>query len=173
MNPPSWPITTLIGVIAGYLFPRIINVFVYAFRRLKRERVEGSWMVYHTTNRDGKPQIEKSTFEIKKGIMSEFSVKENRKGIGIISKGTLRFERNYWLIHLKAETHDEEISMRLINPIPTADDFTWGMYLSLDFQGNPIAGAIILSRKELSDDEVLKLLSSKIKTNKEMKLITV
>lgn len=174
LNQPDWVTVTFIGAIIGYILPYIIKFVVFIFRKFQHDTAEGSWFVYHPSNRGGKLQIEKSAWRIGKGIFNPFVVRETREGVrGLVAKGSLYYERNFWLIRLKAIMHDEEVSIRLFNPISTADEIVWGLYLSLDFQGNPIAGPVVISRKELSPDEMLQFLSGKLKVDNKMKLITL
>jgi len=174
MTQPNWIVISLIGALAGYLLPYLVKAVLYAVRRFRRARIEGKWYVYHITkDTNGKFKVEPDVFKIRKGFLSEFVVNsykdETRR-----SNGRLSFERNYWLIALKNIEHKEQVSIRLLNPIPTKDDDpTWGLWLGIDFQGNMIAGPVAISRKELSEDEALRFLLDNTKISSKMKTISV
>lgn len=174
MDQPNWIITTLLGVIAGYLFPYLIRFLLLVIRRFQREIAEGVWHGYHVANREGTSYIEHYLWNIRKGLLSEYVIKETRPPLkGTIYKGTLSFERNFWLIKLHALKHKEEVSIRLFSPITTADEKTWGLYLGLDFQGRSSSGPIVISKEEMTDTDVLKLFSEKISVQSKMRFIFI
>jgi hypothetical protein len=175
MGEPNWILVTFIGALAGYLLPHLSKVLVYVARRFQRATIEGKWYVYHITNRGGELQVEPAAWNIRKGYDSKFVVVESFKEDlkGPMYKGQMSFERNFLLVKLRAVKHEEEVSIRLFNPIPTADAYTWGLFLSLDFQGNPIAGPVAISRRELSPADALELLLDKTKVHANMKVLTL
>jgi hypothetical protein len=171
MGEPNWIMVTLLGAIAGYLLPYFIKVLILVLRRFQREIAEGVWHVYHITIREGTPQIEHTVWNIRKGLLSEYVVKESKPSLkGTIYKGTLSFERNFWLIKLNSK-HEEGVSIRLYKPITTAHERTWGLYLSFDFQGRAMAGPLVISKQEIIDVEILKFLSEKVSIQSKVRLI--
>ena len=172
MSEPNWVITIILGAIVGFLLPYILNLVRFIRRFFKKEIAEGNWYVYHMINRDGIIQVENSMWKIKKGFYSKFIVEE-RKVDYVLYKGLLVFERNFWLVRLKGIKHDEEVYIRLINPIPTQDTRTQGLFLSLDYNGIATAGPVLISRKEILQDKVKKIFFNKIKIDNEARLISV
>lgn len=173
MNEPDWVLTTLIGAVAGCLLPYFIKSLSFVARRFRREMAEGEWYVYHTTNRGGILDIQPAIFSIRKGFDAKFVVEERREGLKYpMYKGTLRSERNFWLVRLQGVKHVEEVLIRFYSPIPSRDAVTWGLYLGVDFEGNPMSGPIMISRQEFSTEYALNFLLAKTKVHSEMGLLT-
>jgi hypothetical protein len=174
MGEPNWIVTTLLGAIAGYLFPYLIKFLLFVARRFRRDIAEGIWHEYHITNREGTPYIEHYLWNIRKGLLNEYVIKETRPPLKeVIYQGTLSFERNFWLIKLRALKHKEEASIRLFSPITTADERTWGLFLALDFQGRAIAAPLVISKEEMTDTDVLKLFSDKVSVQSKTRVIFI
>lgn len=172
MSEPNWVITTIIGAIVGYLTPYAVKMSRYMLRRFEKEIAEGTWHVYHPTIRDGSALIEHSIWNISKGILVKYVVKETKaQSTSVIYKGDLRLERNHWLIKLRGVRHAEEASIRFYNPVPTEDARTWGLYVSIDYHGNPISGPGLISREELSDAEVMMIITKKFTIDTEFKIL--
>jgi hypothetical protein len=173
MNEPHWALTTIIGAMTGWLLPHLVRGVVLLIRRFRRGVVDGRWFVYHVAKRDGRLRVEPSVWNIRKGLKSSFVVEEVRKGLETpMYKGDLLFERNFWLVRLNGVTHEEELLIRLISPIPTEDASTWGLYLGIDVQGKAIAGPIMVSREELSVAEASEFLMEKTRVYSKMRLLT-
>jgi hypothetical protein len=169
-------IRILVGALIGFTLPHLVRAVAYFIRRLRRARIEGKWFVYHPSHKASKPQMIPSTWYITKGFTSLFAIREDRKeGSGATisgyAKGQIHIESNCLLIKLHTTQHEEEVSMRLFNPISTADEILWGLYLSLDFQGKPTAGPIVVSRSELSEEDVMRFLSDRLGTQDKYKLL--
>jgi hypothetical protein len=173
MVQPNWVLTTLIGALAGYLFPYLGKALLFVARRFRREIVEGKWYAYHTTNLDGELQVVQSVWSIRKGFYSKFAVKVEKETLSDpMYIGILLLERNFWLVRLKGVKHEEEVVIRLFSPVPTGDAATWGLWLGIDFQGNPMAGPVMISREEVSIADALEFFSDKTKVHSKMRLLT-
>lgn len=173
MNDSNWILTTIIGAVVGWLLPYLVRTAVFIVRRFRRGIFDGKWCVYRVTNQDGKLKIEPSTWDIRKGFSSKFVVRETREGLETpIYKGSLFFERNFWLVRLSGVGHEEEILIRLFSPIPAENTSTWGLYLGIDFEGKPAAGPIMISREELPTASASELLQEKTRVHSRMRLLT-
>jgi hypothetical protein len=173
MNEPNWVLTTVIGAVTGWLLPYLVRGVVFVVRRFRRGAVEGRWYVYHVADRDGRLRVEPSIWHIRKGFSSSFAVEEMRKGLETpMYKGSLLFERNFWLVRLSGVEHEEELLIRLLTPIPTEKASTWGLYLGIDVQGRPVAGPILVTREELPVADASGVLLEKTKVHSRMRLLT-
>lgn len=174
MTQPSWIVTTLVGVIAGYLVPYFVRVLLYLVSRFQHTPLDGKWYAYRFTNRDKGLQLQHNTWRIRRGYSTKYVVESFYEGLkDPVYKGNVSLERNFWLVKLKAVKHDEEVQIRLFAPIPTQDIYTWGLSLAVDFLGNPISRPFVISRRELTDEEAEDLLIKKAKINSKYKILSL
>ena len=176
MPQPNWIIIIFIGAIVGYLFPHLVKSFKYIVRRFRKETIEGLWYTYFVTNEGGEIKIAHKTWRIQKGYVSKFNIESylyDGKEKKAVYKGKVYFERNFWLFRYEAIDHKEEVSGRLFDPITNRNLRTWGLYMALDFQGNPISGPFLASKQELSLEEASSLLMKQTKINTNPRLLMV
>ena len=164
-DPPNWILTTVFGAILGALFTDYKSIVLYPFRRLRKTQYVGVWDEYHWTWKDGKKLLCHARFDIRRGLLTPYSVdfrhvnspdfdSEKARTTALQYKGTLRLEEGHVVIDLHATTHLESVSYRFPKWIPSASDFVVGIWMSFDHTGAPAAGGAILTRNELSASEV-------------------
>jgi hypothetical protein len=167
----NWFLVAIASAVIGYLLPHLGRSTLAILHRISRDRIKGVWYVYHPSVRDSGAAIESSKVVIRTGYYSRYVVREYKSDTIIFAKGTLSIERNFWLIDLAAVAHKEKIHIRLYDPIGTADDFTWGFFLSIDYLGNPITGPILFSRSPVSLETVMEHISKKVGIKEDMRLM--
>jgi hypothetical protein len=141
----------VIGLVIGLLIPYCYLGLRYAFTIRKADYLEGIWYSYHLIETGSSINLVKTIFKIKKG----FSVTTEREKDGNLKyKGSLVKERNFVIFKLVGIEHDESVTIRIYDPMPTDTGKAFGLYLSLDYNANkPNAGPVMISKKELGMKE--------------------
>ena len=162
---PNWIIVATFGAILGYLIPYIARLPIFLFRYLKNDDLHGSWYEYFLCMNQSGTVIYQYTFTIKIGINHKYLIiakdeKMTYKGYGFI-------EHNNLIIKL---VYDDKISketswLRFILPTVTNRNTMLGLWLSYDFNNNISSGISILSRTQLSQDEIWNLCGNVKKGN--------
>lgn len=163
-----------VGALIGLSIPYVAKSLIYLFRRFRRARIEGTWYSYHASLIEGSIQVVSTIWKISKGFSAPFIVQIIKKMDGqlrVYAKGTLHRERNFLLINLNTTEHQEEVSIRLLDPVEPADSITWGLWMSFDYHGELFSGPQVVSRKELSDDEFKNYISNKLETDNNYKVL--
>jgi hypothetical protein len=174
MSGINW-IAVIVGALAGALIQQLIKVPAYLLSLLRKSPLEGVWHEYHITKEYGKFIVVHDVLEIRKGFPSKLNVKTYRDGkVGNSpnAKGEALFERQFLIMKMKTTDHDEEILIRLANPIPSSKMLTSGIWLGIDYDTKSIAAPIILANKELPRNEAADMLIENTKINQKMKAIS-
>lgn len=174
MKEPNWITIVFIGALGGYLLPYLTKALFYLKHKFQQSIIEGKWYHYHITNQGGHFRLYSSIWNIRKGYDSRFTVEEYREGIvGPAYKDHAYFEGNFLLVRLGAVRHEEEVSIRLLNPVPPYDNLVWGLGLAIDFHRNSMAYPCAISREEISSEDASKFILSKIKVYTNVKTLIV
>ena len=170
---PNWIIVMIISALFGMIVKPLIYFVIYLYKRLRKTDIEFNWNGYFIILKNKKEFIGKEKLSIKKGVFNKYIV----NGVSITTedqkyKGTVIEERNYLIIHMNPTKHNEEIFIRLKRTIPGNDEIMYGLWSSLDFDGNAAVGPMILSKNELNDQKI-KELTKFININENIRGLTV
>ncbi len=156
---PNWMVRTLAGFLLGYFFTYIIKAVNYLFRHVfTRHYLTGDWYSYFRAWENDKPVLKREKWTIGFGFNSKLKVR-------IVTDGTLSYdgelseEKGHLIVKLKAKEYDESVFGRYPVPVPGNDSTVVGLFLAVDYNRHVSAGANILSRVDLSDDQVTALIS--------------
>lgn len=176
-NGLHWLVPTLIGVILGAVFPYLIKFAFSVYRRFRPFFLEGLWYSYYFIYQDGVPTIKHETWNVKKGILNKFVVKADdlqseATTFRLRYRGTLSKEQNLFTVILKPETHKEEILIRFKGTYDYGQKILLGLWSGIDLDGYACVGPQIISRTELSDEEIVDAVR-KVEVESEKKLMKI
>lgn len=160
---PHWLIVSIIGAMIGFILPYAKKAIVVLLRYFTDYHIEGAWYEYHWSLIDNNPELKREHWKVKKGIFERLKVvAKSIPSEKLVYKGKIYQERNHLIAIFKATTHTEEVFCRLSNPVPTNDNIITGLWLALDYNRKIISGSLVLSRDELTEEEVQKHLDKNI-----------
>jgi len=166
---PPWFIQVLIGAFIALALPPIGRVFAYLFRRRRKAFLLGVWYCYYHTTEEGKRVMKSEKWTIYRGFRNPVCVRTSSlEPESLEYKGTLTFENGHFLIDLKAQSSFEEsVHMRFpyIGAAMTGPNV--GVGIQYDYDGNPELCLNVLSRDEISEDEVCEHIRKRIEFPKE------
>lgn len=151
----------LIGAIIGALVSRYGSIVTYPFRR--RLGVEGKWFVYHYTFRGRQPVFYSTGLRMRRGVIRGTRVLMVERNATRTEKyaGTARKEGSDLLLDLKIRSESGSLTMRLRRAaVAPHDDQIFGIWLSYDYDYQPAAGQVMLSRTDLSEADAKDLMAT-------------
>ena len=175
MSEPHWILTALVGAAFGYAIPLGIAFSIYLVRRFSKDYLVRKWYGYHWSFLHKKPELIRSNWEIKKGIIHKYKavVHIKTETASLNYSGQALVESDQLVVQLSAKEHDEHAAFRFKKPIATTADSVAGAWLSFDHDSVLSAGAAVLSIKELSDAQVIALLGKEVWIDRAKPLIRV
>jgi hypothetical protein len=167
---PNWIVTCVVGAILGVLATYFAPALGYPFRRLKKSPLERLWYEYHFSYLGGRLVLRQAKLKVRKGILSRYVVTFDHERSEAVQpggpfgakelsyKGSLKYEHDHILLALDGVSHEESLSYRFINKIPSNDSVLPGIWMSYDHDLNPASGTAILSKDQLSPDDAISTL---------------
>lgn len=122
-----------------------------------RHKYLGTWNSYRASLPQGadRPVIARRFWTVHEHYPDDYIVESRSKQDEKAGfKGSLLYERDFCIVRLQAIEHQEEILVRLHDPIPPHVERTFGLYLCMGYGHHSIAGPIAISRDEMSDDDL-------------------
>lgn len=166
-----------IGALVAYLvqiaIPFAGRTALYLWNRFfEKNPLLGEWHGYHYSYKSNEPILVSDKITIKRGIRNSLSVymkegvEPNLEYLGNVSK-----ERNFLLFNLFSLAHRETLTARFPDPLGNKCDKLYGIWSSFDHDQNIASGGILLSRKQLKHEEVLKEFTHFIKPDSVLPLL--
>jgi hypothetical protein len=166
MQQPNWIIVTIIGAVVGAVVSQYWSIIFYPAKLLKTDSLRGSWYDYHFTFVHGKRYLAESMVSIRRGILTDRSVRVQDQDLvrysggidtsrkdGLAYKGTAYIEGPHLIVKLHAISHRELLVFRLINRLPSNASIIPGVWMSFDHELNPTAGVMVLSRERMTSSD--------------------
>jgi len=174
---PHWFVNILIGSFIGILLPYFFKSFLFLFRFFQKEYLTGKWHGYYFITEGGTVSFYSDDNFIKSGFLHKLVItaKRHNENSNQISryKGYIAKEGgyfgNYMLVQLTKVETGEKIFYRYVYPQPHSN-YTIGLWLALDYDGIVTVGTKVLSRNELSENDVKQLIQ-KVKLNNSFKTL--
>lgn len=154
-----WP--ELLFAVVGALLPAIARI-CWLLIRFVRVRVKparhpetgllGTWFAYHFSRRDNRPLLRSERWQMKLNWRGEIAVTTSDDEMPkLIYKGTLEgIDSVNLLCRLHATLHHEELFIRIIYPIPSGHEATFGLNVGENFDHHVYSTLYLFSRDELS-----------------------
>lgn len=162
MDTATWLAVVAVAISIAYSLPHVVNYIRFILRLLSRkELLVGTWHAYHFTRMRGEVVLRYERWEIKRNGSNKLIVRTEDPENPIRYKGVISLERNYLLVILKGEEHQEEVQMRFFDIIPTGQDMAFGLAMGVDFDNRPQCVLRIISRRRLTNQEARQILLSK------------
>lgn len=134
--------------------------------KIKREHFSllgDNWKCFHYSFRHGKPELIKSTWSITSGWLTPFKV--NSKQQHLIYKGYLILEGEDRVIFCgKSTTQNERVVFRFPNPLRSASDIIFGLWLSYDHDKHISSGGALLTKEDITDEQAEQKIKGHIMT---------
>lgn len=171
---PHWLVVAIIGSVIGVSLKPMFYLIYYLAKISKKKDIECKWFGYFYIKKNSCNYIGKETLFIRKGVFNNYII----KGVSITTKGqqysgVVIMERNFLVIKMKPEIHEEEIFIRLKRSIPGNDEIMVGLWSALDFDGNAAAGPMVLSRQEINEDQLNDIIKNNITMLEKIKIMSV
>jgi hypothetical protein len=125
----------------------------------RKTMIVGDWFEYHWSFIDGKAEMRREIWKIRRGFRTKYTVQATAIGGGVRDRlsyrGALHKEGAHWLVTFESDSHEETVFCRLTSPLPRDKQIILGLQCCLDFSGVlPSVGPLILSEHKL-DEAVL------------------
>ncbi|MCC6411487.1 MAG: hypothetical protein IT270_07495 [Saprospiraceae bacterium] len=148
----------------GFTLPFLPNSAKYLWNLTKKPYLADNWHIYFYTNEDrNQYQITGATWAIKKGFKNKFNVIESRESVPNLSyEGYINLQENILVAKLQCSEHSETVFLQIYNPIRSQKDITTGFSISIDFNKHLLARGVVLSKKQLTTDQVKQVISTKL-----------
>ncbi|MCQ9374201.1 hypothetical protein NMQ14_08070 [Methyloversatilis sp. XJ19-13] len=167
-NQPTWYWSMILGALSGLVLtiawshaPKLLlfPVFLYKFF-FKKSALVGDWNAYHWTYVRSKPGIVKSFVQIRRGLLHPYVVqlKENIDS-QLHYKGRVQIEKDQILVYFDSTDHQESLVVRLRNPLGKVSNELCAIWLGYDHDGDITAGALLLTKSDLSEDAAKRAIS--------------
>jgi hypothetical protein len=169
---PNWIMTAAMGALMGAAISPLWNSLRYLSRRQQRHSMAGLWFTYHFTRINNLEVLRYGTLSIRNGVTSRYIARRLSCGVApnehgefsaptVEYKGPVTEELSHHLMVLGSTSHQETSMWRFIRQVRTNDHQIFGLALSYDYDGNPTASAVLLSRKQLTDDAAIALIKAR------------
>jgi hypothetical protein len=166
---PNWIIVTVIGAVLGALAASYGSAVLWPVRRLRRHPLEGTWHEWHYTFADGREQLRRGELTIRRGALKPFVIKARgsmpdlagTSATKLRYTGDLTVESHSILLSLhSADDPTETLVFRFKARVTFATQVMAGIWMCFDFDLHTAAGASIISRHELTEEEATRLIGS-------------
>ncbi len=125
--------------------------------------MEGNWWhyFYNFDECDNNACLKTEQVKIKRGVLSSYKIKTIPKNSSESPfYGTIEIEKGYLVVQLKAKEHLETVFQRYMQPNQWSKPIL-GVSIAHDYHGRNTSGVNILSRKELTPNEIEKLVKNR------------
>jgi len=170
-NESHWMLTLIGGGLVGAAAPYAVELGRYLYRRLGRGLLLGKWWEYHATYKNSMPLIDETKWSIRRGYRSPFKVLCEQSNAKVTYKGSIVYFGEYLDVTLTSTNRDGRVMLRYPKLVSWRSDQLCGLWLSVDHDNNIAAGSTVLSRKQLSQDEVLPLIKASIQSDGNLPLV--
>ncbi|MEM0978803.1 MAG: hypothetical protein AAGH78_00880 [Cyanobacteria bacterium P01_H01_bin.58] len=168
---PHWLVQTLIAILLGSLMPRLGRILFLIFRWFKKDYLVGEWYKYHLSYKYGEPELFETTWLIRRGFLNPYRITYNHSGKSLIYRGSMKIEKDQMLFVLKASSHQETVIYRTNNPIPSANKYVYGLWMSYDHDVKIASGATLMCRKKMPKDKAFQEILARFRFEKDRPLV--
>jgi hypothetical protein len=160
----------IIGAIITYALPFIIWIPRYLWQIYKGDTApEGIWYSYHWTRKNHVPHIRFTRWKIRRNFRGQLSVRSWERPASpaykrseYSGKGIAFREFGFLVINSTSRFYYGQWTIRVLDPIAPEGKEVPGLWLSFDFDGKLIAGPMVFSRRELTDEQAESLFKSQV-----------
>jgi hypothetical protein len=155
-NSLDW-LSLLLGGAIGLAFNYVPNTFSFLWRFRAKHQIQGTWNYYYFNFQENRPSFNRERWKVSRGFANQFSVEAiDPADESTRYKGKLQYESGFYLFSLKSAVygHDEAVFARFNPPTIGTPLKCIGVALAKDFDGYASVHAVLLSRDELTEDEV-------------------
>lgn len=171
---PHWLVTAFVSAAMGVALPYLF-LFIGAMRgRFKKRNIEGRWFEYHTTYHQDNGAVVSTEWLIQRAVLVSFRVTCIRKGVKAMRyRGPLIEHRGHFILTLTADDNISSAAFRLTIPHAGPDATMLGFWVSRAFDRDMkiASGAVVVSRKRMSEEEVRLLLNKAVTVESELPLM--
>lgn len=166
-------LSIMLGAVAGCVLPYIAKVFLFIIKRHSTEPIHGCWSQYLFWTVNGKVVCAKMMKTIKKGILSEYSIKSSDSADIYIGSGYI--ENGHLCTKMKLKSGGEDTTYGRYNLTALRNrDVVCGLWLSYDADGKVSCGATFLSKNDsLSQDEIDGIIEANYKIDNDTPVISL
>lgn len=160
-NPNKDLILLVLGGAVGLFFNYLPMFLRYVWRMRKKHLIEGEWHSYYYNFDHNIPKLKHERFSVRKGLLSAFAVVvSDAAGTGPSYRGKMEYENGFYLFTLKSDSAgwDEDVFIRFNNPAPSLSPKVIGLGLAKDFQNYASVNVVLLTRDEVSEARVKRLI---------------
>lgn len=127
--------------------------------------VLGEWFVYHYSRRQGEVIFRKECWSIKLRLRGDLWITTtDEKMTSLAYAGTVSTTQSTHIIcRLQGTTHHEEFYVRVLYPIPSNDEMTFGIKVGEDFDHQVFSTIYLFSRSDLSMVAARRLLTARLR----------
>lgn len=165
-------INILLSAIAGCLFPYILKIFVFFFKRMNDTYICGKWLLYLWWTDNGKAEFVEMDVLIKRGILVNYKIicKDDASNY----EGEARIEDNNLCLCMAAKDGIQISSTYHRYDLSTLEkrSVLYGFWLSFDGDNNVSCGGAFLSREKISENTDL-IIKEHYKLNRNIPLMVL
>jgi hypothetical protein len=166
---PNWLVTTFAGAVIGALIAPSLSLLKYLLHRSQNHPLHGLWFSYQYTFIEGERVLRYGVISVRNGIRHRYvairqSSADPPTEEGLFSSSAVNYkgyvfdELDHYVMVLTSRSHSETSMWRFLGRVSSNDTVTPGLRISYDYDGNPTAGAVLLSREPLADEEAARLI---------------
>lgn len=168
MNPY---VSIILGAVAGYIFPYIIKIVLYPFKRFTKTAVCGKWFCYLWWDNGIEIDFAKMNVNINRGIMNDYKI-------------TCYDETTYFVGKCYIEDYNLCIEMKDTDAFRITSTYhryelgtedlknsLYGFWLSFDANKKVSCGGAMLLRDELSNKTVEKIINDNFIIERDVPLL--
>lgn len=154
-------LSTIIGALIGYLLPYLFKFIRYCFLRFRKNRIIGNWYIYERTVKENKKLKTSGYCSITFGILSRFKIKMTNNNLVYIGTANVEDNHLYMTVTNKNDNQIRKETCFQRYDFSYGDyDKMYGLWVSNNYDGHTCCGVSILSKVQLTEDEVDELLEN-------------
>ena len=168
----------LLSSVLTYYYPQLISTGVSYWRHYRGETddIEGEWYEYHFSKQNLEPVLKSNEYRIRRTLGGRYRVDATElspvnPGKPLKYRGHVVQERNTLVVSLKGTNYDCTWAARYREPVVTNDALTMGIGVTFDFDNQPYAGPMLLSKKRLDPQVAERHLKTSIGLDSEHRLL--
>jgi hypothetical protein len=174
LKDPHWSVITLFGILLGAFIDWVIKLIRFIFRKLRSSHyLEKEWHAYYVTRYEGKCEIGKQIWEIKRGFFVDLKVFiRNSPGDPPICTGSIREEHGKVLAFLDVEGQTSSFAVRLRRAFAGKEMRLYGLWIGENYDDRVTSACFILCEDQLEDEDIKRYME-KIEVYPEDRLLCV